>query len=489
MRTRHLTMAAVHRAVRRRVALLALAATTLSGCAVNPVTGRTQIMLISEAQEVEIGRQGAADIESSIGLVDDAALQQYVEAIGLRMAATSERPHLPWRFRVLDDPTPNAFALPGGFIYVTRGILSLMNSEAELAAVLGHEIGHVTARHSANMISRAQLTQIGFGLGALFLPGLERFGGLASAGLQLLFLSYGREAEREADDLGFRYSLQHNYDVRAMPNVFASLARIGELEGRSPLPAWLSSHPFPGERIERIEAQIAQLDVPLANLRLGVAEFYPRIDRLVYGVNPRNGFFRGTLYLHPELRFQLTFPANWRTQNMARAVIAGSPQQDAMMELTLAQTADLDAAAQRFFAQQGIQQGQISRTSINQLPAIAGSFTAQTQQGAVTGWAVFISYENRVYQLLGYAAAARFPAYDQAIRAAAGSFNRLTDQQALAVQPNRIHVVTLPQAMTFAQFQQRYPSVIPAGELAIINQVPAETTTLPASARMKRVAP
>ena len=199
-----------------------LVAVQLAGCATNPVTGRRQLALISEGQEVQLGRESAVQVSRELGLVPDSALQRYVQGIGGTLAAASERPALPWAFRVVDDPTPNAFALPGGFIFVTRGMLTLMNSEAELASVLGHEIGHVTARHQVTQISRAQLAQLGLGLGSVLMPELQGLGGLAGSGLQLLFLRYSRDAERQADALGFRYAVGQLYEAREMADVFQS---------------------------------------------------------------------------------------------------------------------------------------------------------------------------------------------------------------------------------------------------------------------------
>lgn len=199
----------------RRVALLALI-TGLTSCAVNPVTGERQLALVSESQEIQIGRNVAAGAEQQFGLVEDEALQAYVHRLGTQLAQASERPDLPWTFRVADDPTPNAFAAPGGFIFITRGLLALLRNEAELISVLGHEIGHVTARHSVAMMSRAQLAQIGLGIGSIISPTVAQFGDLAAGGLQLLFLRYGRDAERQADELGYRYALEQGYDVREM---------------------------------------------------------------------------------------------------------------------------------------------------------------------------------------------------------------------------------------------------------------------------------
>jgi predicted Zn-dependent protease len=457
-----------------------------SGCATNPVTGERQLALISEAQEIQIGQETAQQVAQSIGLVDNPALQDYVHRIGTAMAVRSERPELPWSFGVVDDPTPNAFALPGGPIFITRGMLGLMRSEAELASVLGHEIGHITARHSVTLMSRAQLAQLGLGVGSILVPQIAELGQLAGAGLQLLFLSYGRDAERQADDLGFRYALEQNYDVREMVNMFVQLQRTSEASGQSPLPTWLASHPYPEERIVRIQQAIATLDRDLNSTNINVDAYMNRIDNMVYGVNPRAGFFEGGLFLHPDLRFRLQFPQGWNTQNLAQSVTAISPQRDAIMQLTLAQGNETQAANQ-FFGVQGIASSQVSRTTINGFPAVTGYFQAQTQDGTVAGVAAFISFEDRTYQILTYTPAQLLQRYDQLFRSAIGSFNRLTDSRALNVQPNRISIVRPTQAMTLAEFNSRYPSVIDINELALINQLENANSRIPAGTPIKRV--
>lgn len=470
----------------RRLALAALCAAPLAGCAVNPVTGERQFALVSESQEIQIGQQAAQEVTQSIGLVQDQALQDYVQRIGAALAARSERPGLPWTFRVVDDPTPNAFALPGGYIFVTRGLLGLVDSEAELASVLGHEIGHITARHQVTQISRAQLAQLGLGVGSILFPGAaQQLGGLASGGLQLLFLSYGRDAERQADDLGFRYARTQGYDVREMANVFRALQRVGEAEGQSPLPSWLATHPAPAERIQAVQARIDTANLPagLANRR---AEYLQRINGLVYGENPRNGYFREGVFLHPELRFRMTFPQGWATQNLPQAVTALSPRRDAVIQLTLSGDATPEAAAQRFFAQ-GVQQGQTGRETVNGLPAVVGYFRAQTEQGVVDGVAGFVTYGGRTYQVIAYTSGGQLSGYDRTFRQVIGSFAQLTDPQALAVQPNRISIVRLDRSMTLTEFNQRYPSVIPLTELAIINGVAEGNSVLQNGSQVKRV--
>ena len=474
-------------AERRRAALLLPLVLLLSACAVNPVTGRRQLVLISEAQEIEMGRQTAAQVEQQIGLVPDEGLQQYVHSVGTAMAATSERPHLPWTFRVVDDPTPNAFALPGGFIYVTRGMMGLMMNEAELAGVLGHEIGHVTARHSVTQISRAQLAQIGLVVGAVAVPELGQAMDAASAGLQLLFLHYGRDAERQSDELGFNYSSQAGYDVREMPDIFRSLLRMGEQQERSALPTWLASHPGEEERIAAAEARIAALPALPDSSGRGTGRYLDQLRGLVYGQNPRNGFFRDGRFYHPELRFQLDFPGGWATQNLAQAVMAGSPRQDAILQLTLSETSGATAAAQAFLSQQGIQPLQTRRETVRGNPAVLGMFQARTQQGTIEGIAGWIEHDGRTYQLLGYTPGGGLRAYGQLFEQTIRSFQTVTDPQILSVQPDRVEVVRTERAMSLEEFNRRYPSTVAMEELAIMNQLEGAGSMIPAGTLMKRV--
>jgi predicted Zn-dependent protease len=462
-----------------------------AACAVNPVTGRTQLSLVSEAQEVQLGQQSAQQVAQEIGLVPDSALQAYVQRVGGTLAAASERPNLPWTFRVVEDATPNAFALPGGYIFVTRGMMNLMTSEAELASVLGHEIGHVTAKHQVTMISRSQLAQIGVGLGSVLVPQLQSLGGLANTGLQLLFLRYSRDAERQADLLGFRYALGQRYDVREMAHVFESLQRVEAAQqaktGRSPLPTYMASHPGEPARIADVERRAAAVPAGSAT-RVESATYLPRLNGLIYGENPRQGYFQQNLFLHPDLRFHMSFPQGWQTQNLPQAVTGVSQRQDAIVQLTLAQQSrSADEAARRFFSAQGVQAGQGGQTTVNGLPAVVVYFQAQTQQGIVGGMVGFIEYGGNVYQLLAYSPAQLFQQYEGLFRQVIGSFGPETAPAVLNVRPNRVSIVRVPQAMTLAEFQRRYPSSIPIEELAIINQVQGPTATLPAGAMVKRI--
>ena len=240
----------------RSMRLFVLFVGIASACATNPVTGNREFVTISEAQEVAIGRESDAQIRSEMGVYDDPQLQQYVEEIGFDLAAVSHRPALDWHFTIVDSPSVNAFALPGGYIYLTRGIMAYLSDEAELAGVLGHEIGHVTARHSVQAYSRATGASWGLMAAQIFVPamrspyyGAPGLGDAAGSGMGLLFLKFGRDDERQADRLGAEYAVASGRDPRGVGDMLATLARIADTTDRRGTPNWLATHPEPVDRV------------------------------------------------------------------------------------------------------------------------------------------------------------------------------------------------------------------------------------------------
>ena len=461
----------------RRMAVIGAVAGVFAACATNPVTGRRQLSLVSEADEIAMGREASQEVEQTLGLVEDAELQAYVSRIGLAMAKQSERPNLPWKFGVVDDHTPNAFALPGGPIYLTRGMVTLMRSEAEMASVLGHEIGHVTARHSVSQISKQQLAQLGLGLGGLLSERVRQYGGLLGTGMSLLFLQHSREAEREADDLGFRYALDRGYAASEMSDVFRSLERLSSPE-RSALPTFLASHPSPGARVETIEAKVAQLPQGGRGKIVGESEYLRQIDGLVYGEDPRQGFFRDGEFVHPDLRFRFAFPSGWQGQNTKQAVLGVSSRQDAALQLTLAAQRSPDAAARQFETQSGIALTDAGSQNINGLPAVIGSFQANTESGAIAGYAAWIQHDGRTYQLITYAPANSFAAQERTFQQVIRSFGPLRDQAALSAQPSRVNIVQVTERQTLSEFNRRMPSAVNLETLAVINEVSGPSAVL-----------
>src|SRR5512142_2668782 len=228
--------------------VLTLSLSVSAACATNPATGKKEIMLVSEGQEAALGAQAAAEVPTTYGIYQDPALQSYVRSVGQQLARVSERPQLAWSFDVVDDSSVNAFALPGGHVYVTRGLLAQLESEAELAMVMGHEVGHVAARHSANQISKQQLASVGFLAGMIAVPRLQRLGNLGQTALGVMFLKFSRDDEREADQLGLRYSGRLGYEPEQAAEAMQMLDLVSQQSGQGRMPAWLSTHPDPGGR-------------------------------------------------------------------------------------------------------------------------------------------------------------------------------------------------------------------------------------------------
>jgi predicted Zn-dependent protease len=471
-----------------RFLLSALLLPLAVSCAVNPATGERELSLVSEGQEIQMGREADESITASLGLVDDPELQRYVEELGARMAAVSERPDLPWEFHVVDDPVVNAFALPGGFIYMTRGILAHFESEAELAGVLGHEIGHVTARHSVSQMSRQQLQQLGLGVGMILSEDVRRFGDVLASGLGLLNLRYSRGDETQSDELGIRYMTRTGYDPEALVGVFRMLSNVsGAAEGR--VPEWQLTHPYPENREEHIRSILDTLSAPAAD-RVGRDRYLDRIDGMVYGPDPREGYFRDELFLHPELSFRLSFPAGWRAVNQKTVVAAVSPEQDAVVSLQVAGDGATEPveALRAFLGQEGIRGGTVFGSEEEGIRRARATFSARTDQGEVRGEALFARHDGVLYRILGYGSPGRWSSRAGAVGATLDSFGPVTDPAVLGVQPRRLEIVELDRDVTLGAFASRYdPEVVTLEELARLNRAgPGEV--LPAGTRVKGVA-
>ncbi len=444
----------------------------LAACALNPATGKRQFTLISEQQELQIGRENDKAISAQMGLYDDPELQAYVQQLGASLAAASERPDLEWTFRVVDDPIVNAFALPGGYIYITRGIMAHMNNEAELVSVIGHEIGHVTARHGVTQMSKAQLAQLGLGVGMILAPeAMEQFGGLAQTGLGLLFLKYGRDDERQADDLGLRYMSRVGYDPNPMPGVFDMLGRVSAAAGGGRVPGWMSTHPLPENRSARISQQIADLGQDFSGRPINAAEFLRRIDNVAFGTDPREGYFKENVFYHPELKFRLTLPQGWKFQNQKQAVVGAGPEEDAFVQLTLAVQPTAQAALQEFFSQQGVTHVAGWSRSINGLPTQGAGFTVAVQGGTIQGAVAFVEHGRLVFQLLGFTDATKWRNHEQNLVQSIASFGPLTDRRYIDVEAKRLRIIALSQSMDLETFARRYRSSVPLETLALINRL------------------
>jgi predicted Zn-dependent protease len=451
------------------------AALSAAACAVNPATGSRELSFVSESQEIAMGKGATTEVASSMGLYGDSALQQWMQRFGASLAARSERPTLPWSFRVVDEPVVNAFALPGGFIYVTRGILAHINSEAELAGVVGHEIGHVTARHAAQRITKQQLATAGLVVGSIASSDIAQYANVAGSALGILFLKYSRDDERQADDLGLRYMRRAGFDARQMPAVFTMLERVNTTAAGGRVPQWLATHPDPGNRRERIAQEIATLPPESLGTRVNRDLYLHRIEGLVFGADPRDGYFKGSRFTHPALRFQIAFPEGWTTSNLRQSVLAVAPTKDALVEVKLAPEANADLATRTFLSQAGMSGGFPVRQTVHGLPAAAAAFALTTDAGSLLGTVVSIEHEKLVFRLVAYARPLAWAMHQAEAEGALASFAPLADSLALRTQPQRLTIMTLERRSTIAALARERPSPVAPATLALINQVETDT--------------
>jgi len=444
-------------------------------CATNPATGRRQLILMSEAEEISLGRQADAEVRQQMGVYDDAALARYVDQVGQRLARSSHRPDLPWTFTVVDEPAVNAFALPGGFIYLTRGILPFLRSEAELAAVLGHEVGHVDARHSAEAYSNQTLAGGGLIAATILVPETRPFAGLANVSLGLLFLRHSRSAELESDQLGVTYASANGWDPAGMPGLLGTLARLDEANGeRRGVPNWALTHPAAADRVIAIADAVRAASSPAART-VNAADFERYLDGLVFGDSREDGFVRGSRFLHPVLRFAVDFPDGWEVINTAEQV-AARRDADGSAVMVLETAADPGGSraslARTEMADAGFQFVDGQPTRINGLEAFVGLYDGTANNTRVRARAAHIRLDGRLYVLGGLAPAGTFAAVADGFDAAIRSFRALSAAEAERLQPNRVDFYVVRPGDTWASIAAGPgDGTVSAATLAIMNGV------------------
>ncbi len=424
----------------------------LIGCAINPVTGKRELILISEDQELALGKQTDVEIRTQYGVYGNTDLNAYVQGIGQSLTPHTHRPHLTYQFAVLDTPVVNAFAVPGGYIYVTRGILALMGSEAELAVVLGHELGHVNARHSVHRMSDMMLVQVGLAAGSVLSETFAEISGLAGVGIQLLFLKYSRDDERQADTLGIEYSRKASYNPEEMVAFFSSLEKMGDLSGGKALPGFLSTHPLTSERIDRVRQMIHEND---RKLEVRERPYLKRIDGIVYGDDPRQGFVENQTFYHPELAFSFAVPGGWKVVNTPAQVVISSPDEKAALLLQAEKTADeLASYANKNVA--NIKGAQHLRDDQIHVPGLASYHPLyridQQDGGALLSLRLsLIRKDDYVYSFAALAADSDFAGFDATLKSTVQSFAKLTDRTRLERKPSRIRLVEADGLLTLEQ--------------------------------------
>ncbi|MCG5055034.1 MAG: M48 family metalloprotease [Myxococcales bacterium] len=428
----------------------------VSSCAVNPVTGRREFSLLSKSQEKEVGAQNDQAVLAEMGEVNAPALAGYVRDVGQAVLAKSHEPGAAFTFRLMDDPTVNAFALPGGYVYLTRGILAYLNNEAAMAGVLGHEVGHVMARHGADRYTKQVFLGLGVAVGGALSGDLGEQ--LLGAAGQLTLLKYGRDDERQSDKLGVEYATKAGYDTREMADFFRTLSLLNGGAGR--LPAWTSSHPDPGERFETVNKLSEQAQAGLATRFNVDREKYLRaVDGIVFGKNPREGFEDAGWFKHPDLDFQFVVPPGWLLQNSKSKVVLAPQDRKSTATLTLAEGASAAAAADALAKEDAVQELERQTLTVNGMPAVRAKsrITVANQPVATMAVTTFIERGGKVYAFVGLAQEPDFAAQLPNLVSIADSFAPLADAAAKTVRPMKIKVVTANADATLAEIVKPYP--------------------------------
>lgn len=439
-------------------ALLVLLCLWVASCAINPVTGRQELMLVSEADETLLGRKTDVEVVKQYGIYHDPQLSAYLNGFCQQLAQVSHRPNVPYQLKIVNTSVVNAFAVPGGYIYLTRGILAYVNNEAELVGIMGHELGHIAARHSAEQLSRAQLANVGLGLGMVLVPELRYVSDLAQFGVGMLFLKFSRDDERQADDLGVEYTSKLGYDATQMADFFDSLARMESASSRNGLPEWFSTHPNPVDREKEVDRRADEWrqDLGLSNPKVNREAYLKRIDGLVFGDDPREGYVEGNVFYQPVLGFQFPVPSGWKLNNTSTQVQMASPEKDAAIMFTMAARASPDEAARAFVKQNQATVVESGSTKVNGLPAVRIVSQVRSQQGVLGIMSCFIQKDGKVYVFHGLTAASRYRTYASTFSETMEGFSEVRNPSKLSVEPDLVRVRIVSATGTLRQTLQGF---------------------------------
>jgi len=466
----------------------------------NPVTGNRRAFGYTWQQELQIGKDADAEIIAQYGLYDDLKLTEYVNKVGevvlaqshmRRADADQQFKNTKFTFRVLNSPVVNAFALPGGYVYVTRGLLTHLNNEAQLAVVLGHEIGHVAARHASQRAFEQQAGQIALIGGAIL--GEQLLGvpagdilGIGGQAAQLLFLRYSRDHERESDRLGVEYSAMSGYQAGEGSAFFVSLKRLSEAAGGG-LPSFLSSHPDPGDREQSIKQMAAEwTNKGLTLEKVGQGEFLSMVDDMIVGENPREGFVENGNFYHPDLKFLFPVPSNWTLVNESAQVYIVEKDQKAMVVMQVASDKTPQGMVEEFGKQEGMTTVSSGPLNINGLSAYQMITEASAKDGSKYRFNISgIQHNGMTYRFVGYSSADAFVSYQALFDNISKGFRELKDQRILEIKPVRIQLKTVDRTTRFSDLLPKpLPNNMKAEDLAILNQVQL-TTMIPAGTKVK----
>jgi predicted Zn-dependent protease len=435
-------------------------------CAVNPVTGKKELMFIPESTEINIGKKVDLGVKSQYGLYDDKQLNQYVSTVGQSIVPFTHRPKLKYHFSVLDSSVVNAFAAPGGYIYITRGLLALLNSEAELATVLGHELGHVNARHSAKAMTRTILLNLGLVIGSALSEDIKKYAPFVSIASQVLFLKYSRDNEYQADSLGVRYARRAGYNSGVMIKFFKSLRKL-EAKGGHTLPNFLSTHPLTVKRIDRVKTLLKPEDNKLA---IKQKDYLYKLDNLVYGSDPRQGYTQGGVFYHPIFRFKFNIPTGWKIANTPKQVTLSTKNGDAVILFSGEYTDNRikDYAEKLYMRFENAVVSYKGYTKVNGFNGYYMNFNIYNNQNAsgqaseTKVYLISIRKGNYIFSFLAAAKPLDFRFYKKQFANVIFSFSQLNNPYYINRKPLRIHIVriiylqTMKELLISRKISQKY---------------------------------
>ncbi|MDG2305374.1 MAG: M48 family metalloprotease [Candidatus Binatia bacterium] len=457
------------------------------GCSLNPATNKPQLILTSQGQEQELGRKAAEEVEQTFGYVDDATIANYVSRVGQTVAAKAPEGQFQYQFRAVEMVEPNAFAIPGGFVYISVGLLALTNSEAELAGILGHEVGHVAARHGTSQASAQAPLRIITGIGAaatgIVSSSLGDFvSGVGSATTDALFAPYGRDQEREADELGQRFMGGAGYNPAALSTVLDSLHQYAVQNEQDDGPSFFSSHPATSERVETTRVRAQEISGSERASEKGRAAHLSKLNGLRLGEDPMHGVFLGTDFLQPAMGFTLRFPKGWKTANARDFVAARSD--GALLVVTLAEGTDPMQAARAVEAQDKVDL-KLRSQPIGGLAAARGEAVAEMEGRDAVLDVAWVAHGGVLYRVIGVSSVGN--ASDRtAVRRAIETFRPLTKSDRSRIRVERLRVVKTRGGETVASLAKRTGSRWSVRDLEVLNGV-ASGARLPAGEAVKIV--
>ena len=427
---------------------------SISSCVTNPVTGQKELDLIPPSQEILMGKKEYKSVLSQFDIYRYKDLNSYIEKIGEKLVPYVQDKNVKYTFTLLDSPDVNAFSTPGGYVYITRGILAYLNNEAQLACVLGHEMGHINAHHVATLLTKQMIFNMGLAIAYAKSKRFRKFAPLVGIAGNLLFLSFSRSDEYQADYLGVEYATLAGYDATQMAYFFDELERI-EVSENAVLPEFLSTHPSPPHRRERV-IQLARKWQAIAKrgyYKIGRDVYLEHINGILFGKDKRNGYTIENRYYHPNMRFTFEFPKDWKLIDMAHYIGIVPKNYKGVYVKIFIENKPIYTLANEF-ASKGLEI-EFKRKSISGFNAYKVIRLVKVGGQPITQCAYFIDFNGKGFVFFAQSPSVLWPVLEKKLTEPAKTFSRLTDPKRINVKNLYVKVVRVPDSMTFTELLNR----------------------------------